>query len=173
LTNAEKERVNMYMRKLIAGSVVALGVVGVGVAAAAVGSDSGAESSAADTTTTLVPEPTTTTTVTPTTTTVAPIAPVADASPTQDVERSTEGCGGETFANHGAYVSSVAHDPDRQPGDVAAAAQSACGKPVSSLVDDPADDEESDSDAPDTAESESAHGSASSNHGNGNATGHG
>jgi hypothetical protein len=37
---------------------------------------------------------------------------------------------GQTFANHGAYVSSVAHDPNRAPGDVQKAAQSECGKPL-------------------------------------------
>ena len=37
---------------------------------------------------------------------------------------------GQTYANHGAYVSSVAHDPNRAPGDVQQAAQSVCGKPL-------------------------------------------
>jgi hypothetical protein len=70
-------------------------------------------------------------------TTVAPdpgtIDPVTDA-PTGDgttTPVSTVDCPeGTTFANHGAYVSSVARTPGRAPGDVVDAAHSECGKPL-------------------------------------------
>ena len=96
-----------------------------------------------DTTTTLAVDPSTTvpTTVAPTTT----LAPTPDPAPAtneptgdpattdQGVERSTDGCDGGTYANHGDYVSSIAKGADRQPGDVPAAAQSDCGKPLTSV----------------------------------------
>jgi hypothetical protein len=76
------------------------------------------------------------TTVAPTTT----VAPAPDGSTTDPgatdpaagpPDVSTVDCpAGQTYANHGAYVSSVAHDPGRMPGDVQAAAQSDCGKPL-------------------------------------------
>ena len=158
----------MFTRKLIAGIVVAIGVAGAGVAAAAVGGGTGSVATAEDTTTTtsttVVLEPSTTT-VAPTTTSprVADIPESAGA----DGARSTEGCGGETYKNHGAFVSSVARDPDRQPGDVAAAAQSMCGKPVTSV-----DDAEHDEDTTDATDSQSSQGPSSAAHGNGKANPH-
>jgi hypothetical protein len=84
------------------------------------------------------------------------------------VERSTEGCDGGTYANHGAYVSSVAHDADRQPGDVAAAAQSECGKPLPSAANDAGDVAET-PEPPDVSEP----GPPDQGNGNGNGNGKG
>src|SRR5437764_6037122 len=124
----------MQRAKLVLGVVVALGVTGLGAAAVALESDSGGASLAHHTTTTTteVVVDTTTTTAAPTTTTLAPasttVAPTTEdpvtpdepVSDVQGVERSTDGCDGGTYTNHGDFVSSVAHNPDRQPGDVAA-----------------------------------------------------
>jgi hypothetical protein len=131
----------MQRSKLVLGIVVALGIGGLGAAAVAMESDTGGAGSLAEgttTTTTTVVDPPTTTTLAPTTTTLAPVSdptePIDEpASGDTEVDRSTEGCDGETYATHGDYVSSVAHDPDRQPGDVPAAAQSDCGKPLESV----------------------------------------
>ncbi len=134
--------------------VVPAGValVGMGVASAAVGgipgppttstttSTTGATTTTAPTTT--VPGGTTTTTTTTTlpggttTTTTTPLgaAPTAAGAP-----RSTEGCDGD-YKNHGQFVKHVAQNPDRQPGDVPAAAHALCGKPLTA-VGAPDDDE--------------------------------
>ena len=134
----------MQRSKLVLGFVVALGVGGLGATAVAMENDAGGTGSLVDsTTTTVVVDPSTTvpTTDAPSTTVAhaAGAAGSADGS-TEDsaatgggVERSTDGCDGVTYANHGDYVSSVAHDPARQPGDVPAAAQSDCGKPIPSV----------------------------------------
>ena len=132
----------MHRSKLVLGFVVALGVGGLGAAAVAMENNTGASVAvAADTTTTLAVDPSTTVpaTVAPTTT-VAPTAAPATDEPTGDpattdpgVERSTDGCDGATYANHGDYVSDIARGADRQPGDVPAAAQSDCGKPLTSV----------------------------------------
>jgi hypothetical protein len=162
----------MQRSKLVLGLVVALGVGGLGAAAVAMENDTSGAGSLADGTTTTIavdPSTTTSTTVAPTTT----VAPVVDpAAPTGDtsgdgtgVERSTDGCDGETYANHGQYVSSVAHDPDRQPGDVAAAAQSDCGKPLSAV----GDGEGEGAEPPETEAPEST----DSGNGNGNGNGNG
>jgi hypothetical protein len=134
----------MQRSKLVLGFVVALGVGGLGAAAVAMENDTGGSGAlASDTTATLAVDPSTTvpTTVAPTTT----LAPTPDPAPAtneptndpaatdQGVERSTDGCDGGTYANHGDYVSSVAKAADRQPGDVPAAAQSDCGKPLTSV----------------------------------------
>jgi len=131
----------MQRSKLLLGSVVTVAVLGLGAVAVAAEGDSGGDGSLEGTTTTV---DSTTTTAAPTTT----IAPVPDTGnslddptgdPTDDegagdgVERSTEGCDGGTYANHGDYVSGVAHDPDRAPGGVADAAHSDCGKPLSTV----------------------------------------
>jgi hypothetical protein len=132
----------MQRSKLVIGFVVALGVGGLGAAAVAMENDIGGSGALSDTTTTLAVDPSTTvpTTVAPTTT-LAPIpdpAPATDdptgdlATTDQGVERSTDGCDGGTYANHGDYVSSIAKGADRQPGDVPAAAHSDCGKPLTS-----------------------------------------
>src|SRR5205085_216198 len=130
----------MQRSKLVLGFVVALGVGSLGAAAVAMENDTSGAGSLADdpVTTTIAVDPSTTTPTTTSTpaptTTVAPVtdpaASTGDASGDGAVERSTDGCDGQTYANHGDYVSSVAHDPNRQPGDVAAAPQSDCGKPV-------------------------------------------
>jgi len=81
------------------------------------------------------------TAVAPTTTLAPTVAPApATAEPTgppttsdQGVARSTDGCDSTSYANHGDYVSSIAKDANRQPGDVPAAAQSDCGKPLTSI----------------------------------------
>jgi hypothetical protein len=138
----------MQRSKLVLGFVVALGVGGLGAAAVAMENDTGGSGSlASEPTTTVGVDPSTTVvTVAPTpTTTVAPTTAAAGSAEGTDgtdpgVDRSTDGCDGVTYANHGDYVSSIAHDPNRQPGDVPAAAQSDCGKPISS-VDGGADDE--------------------------------
>ena len=131
----------MQRSKLVLGFVVALGVGGLGAAAVAMENDTaGTGSLASEPTTTIGVDPSTTvpTTVAPTTT-IAPTTAAAGSAEGSDgtdpgVARSTDGCGGVTYANHGDYVSSVAHDPNRQPGDVPAAAQSDCGKPISSVA---------------------------------------
>jgi hypothetical protein len=169
----------MQRSKLVLGCVITLAILGLGAAAVAMESDGGGAGSLEGTTTTVVPS--TTTTSDTTSTTAAPtttVAPVADpATTTGDVsgnlagdggvERSTDGCDGGTAANHGDYVSSVAHDPDRQPGDVAAAAQSDCGKPVGSAGGDSA--EAPDTEAPDSGSTGAPSGSGN---GHGNAYGH-
>ena len=133
----------MQRAKLVLGMVVALGVGGLGASAFALGNDTGSGGVRSDTTTTLAVDPSTAvpTNLAPTTT----VAPTPDPAPATDepagdppttdqgVERSTEGCHGGTYANHGDYVSSVAQGADRQPGDVPAAAQSDCGKPHTSV----------------------------------------
>ena len=134
----------MQRSKLVLGFVVALGVGGLGASAFALANDTGGSGAvAAEPTTTLAVDPSTTvpTTVAPTTT----LAPTPDPTPATDepagdpattdqgVERSTDGCDGGTYANHGDYVSSIAQGADRQPGDVPAAAQSNCGKPLTSV----------------------------------------
>jgi hypothetical protein len=135
----------MQRSKLLLGSVVTLAVLGLGAGAFALDGSSGDAGTVGDGTTTTVEPSTTTSTVAPTTTTTAPAPdtgaavdaptgePADDEGAGQGVERSTEGCGGGSYANHGEYVSSIAHDPDRQPGDVAAAAHSDCGKPISAV----------------------------------------
>jgi hypothetical protein len=169
----------MQRSKLVLGLVVALGVGGLGAAAVAMENDtSGAGSLADDTTTTVVVDPSTTvpTTVAPTTT----LAPVADpaASPSgtdgtdPGVDRSTDGCDGATYANHGQYVSSIAKGEDRQPGDVPAAAQSDCGKPLSSVGDDEGDGAEP-PEAPEASAPESGDDAGNPGQGNGNCQGNG
>jgi hypothetical protein len=137
-------RADVQRARLVLGFVVALGVGGLGTAAVAMENDTGGSGAlASDTTTTLAVDPSTTvpTTVAPTTT----LAPTPDPAPTtaapsgdpaatdQGVERSTAGCDGGSYANHGDYVSSIAKGAGRQPGDVPAAAQSDCGKPLTSV----------------------------------------
>jgi hypothetical protein len=150
----------MQRSKLVLGFVVALGVGGLGAAAVAMENDTGgAGSIASEPTTTVVVDPTTTvpTTVAPTTT-LAPTPGAVEPSEGADgsdpgVERSTDGCDGVTYANHGEYVSGVAHDPDRQPGDLPAAAHSDCGKPITSVGDtDAAEQETPESSVPDTSD---------------------
>ncbi len=165
----------MRRSNVVVGIVVALGVAGFGAAAVALESDSGGAGAVTDVTTTTLSESTTTsTTVAPTTTTVVdPSATTGDetSDPEGDgVERSTAGCDGGTYTNHGDYVSSVAHDPDRAPGDVPAAAQSDCGKPLTAVGGDTSDTTEPpDTEAPD-AEGPTAPGGPGN--GNGNANGH-
>ena len=123
----------MQRSKLLIGFVTVLALGGLGVAAFAADGGTGVTT----TTTTLV-EASTTTTVAPTTTTLAtPEAPstseVGSGSQGSGVARSTDGCGSGTYANHGDYVSSVAHDAGRQPGDVSTAARSDCGKPLTAV----------------------------------------
>jgi hypothetical protein len=127
----------MQRSKLAVGLVVALGVGALGLTAVAMEKDTGGSGSvggAVATTIAVDPSTTTSTTEAPTTT----LAPITDPATTPadssdgDVARSTDGCDGGTYANHGDYVSSIAHDPGRQPGDVPAAAQSDCGKPIPS-----------------------------------------
>jgi hypothetical protein len=134
----------MQRSKLVLGCVVTLAVVGIGAGAVALETDTGGAGALDETTTTVAdPSTTTSTTAVPTTTVapaVDPAAPVGDESgDAGGVERSTEGCDGGTYANHGDYVSSIAHDPDRAPGDVAAAAHSDCGMPLSAVGDDATD----------------------------------
>ena len=147
-------------KQLAAIGLVALGLAGAGVAAAAVGT-SDSESPAQGN----LDEPTTTTsTVEPTTTTLPLTVAPADADDEESgagagVTRSTEGCGGETYANHGEYVKSVAKSDDREPGDVAAAAYSPCGKPVQSIHDASSGDAEVESEsAEDSSSEDSSHG---------------
>ena len=132
----------MHRSKLLLGFVVALGVGGLGAAAVAMENDTGGAGTLADdtTTTTLVVDPSTTTQAPNTTGAPTPEPALTAQEPTGDtgttdpgVERSTEGCDGGTYGNHGDYVSSVAQNPDRQPGDVPAAAQSDCGKPITEV----------------------------------------
>ena len=163
----------MQRSKLVLGFVVALGVGGLGAAAVAMENDTGATGSLAATTTIVVEPSTTVPTVASTpATTAAPTTGAAGSTDgsTEDpegtdggVERSTEGCDGGTYANHGDYVSSVAHDPDRQPGDVPAAAQSDCGKPIPSVD---GDDVET-PDAPEAPETETGDGAGSPGQGQG------
>jgi hypothetical protein len=125
--------------RFVMTSVVLVGLVAVGVASAAVGSDDGEVDAPEATTTTSTSTTTTTTTSIPQSTEGAAPVPTDAESSADDspdgigTERSTEGCGGETFANHGQYVKSVAQDPDRAPGAVPAAAQSPCGKPLAAV----------------------------------------
>jgi hypothetical protein len=163
----------MQRSKLVLGSVITLAVLGLGAGAVALESGTGGDGSLADgtTTTTVAPSTTTSTTVAPTTTiapALYPVAPVgddtSDTTGDEGVERSTDGCDGGTYANHGDYVSSVAHDPDRAPGDVAAAAHSDCGKPLSAVGGAPDDA----TDAPDT----DAPAAPGNGNGNGNTNGH-
>jgi hypothetical protein len=108
----------------------------------------GTGSLAESTTTTIAVDPSTTVPTTAALTTAAlttAVAPTTGAAGSADgsiedpagtdpgVDRSTDGCDGGTYANHGDYVSSMAHGADRQPGDVPAAAQSDCGKPIPSV----------------------------------------
>jgi hypothetical protein len=169
----------MQRSKLVLGCVITLAVVGLGAAAVAMESDTGgAGSLEGTTTTTVVPSTTTSTTTSTTAAPTTTVAPVADpATTTGDVsgnlagdggvERSTDGCDGGTYTNHGDYVSSIAHDPDRQPGDVAAAAQSDCGKPVASAGGDSTEAPETE--APDSGSTGAPSGSGN---GHGNAYGH-
>jgi hypothetical protein len=125
-------------KQLAAVALAALGLAGAGVAVAAVGTSDG-EVTAPTTTlpesTTTVPEPTTTTTTPAPVTTLAPVTdevPDGD-EPDGGVARSTEGCDGQEYKNHGEYVSSVARSDEREPGGVSDAAQSPCGKPLASI----------------------------------------
>jgi hypothetical protein len=129
----------MQRSKLLLGSLVTVGVLGFGAAAVALDGGAGDTGSPSDatTTTTIVDSTTTTSTTAAPTTTIAgaPAEEPTSAAPEPEagdggVARSTDGCDGGTYANHGDYVSSVAHSSDRAPGDVPAAAQSDCGKPV-------------------------------------------
>ena len=120
----------MKFSQPIAVVVAVLGIAGLGVASAAIEGGDGAVVSEEPTTTTAAPGTTTTTT---TTTSGAPVTttPGADVGGTL---RSTEGCNGGTFKNHGDFVSSVAHTPGSTGADVSAAAQSPCGKPIQSTT---------------------------------------
>jgi hypothetical protein len=165
----------MQRSKVVLGFVVALAVIGLGAAAVAAEGDAGGAGSLEGTTTTTVDPSTTTSTTAAPTTTVATV--VEPAAPTSDVTsdpadgggvaRSTEGCDGGTYANHGDYVSNVAHDPNRAPGDVPAAAQSDCGKPLSAVGDDSTEGPETEAPESDAPGKPSAPGN-----GNGNANGH-
>jgi hypothetical protein len=163
------------MRKLITGIAAGVAVVGLGAAAFAVDGEPGTTEPGTD--------PAVTTTAAPTTT--APTTPsepadevvVDPSAPTEDEpgpERSTEGCDGETYRNHGEYVSSVARDPDREPGDVPAAAQSECGKPLHETT--PPETEPPDAGEPEVPETETETEHAVPGPppgvGNGNANGH-
>jgi hypothetical protein len=161
--------------KLVVGLVVMLGVGGLGVAAFALDGGSGSGALGDPTTTTAgTVDPTTTTTVAPDTS-AAPVAPSTE-DPSTGVLRSTDGCDGGTYANHGDYVSSVAHNPDRAPGDVAVAAQSDCGKPVSSTTasgdETETETEPTTTEAPETEPAVPDTGSGTG-HGNGSANGNG
>jgi hypothetical protein len=139
----------MQRSKLLLGSVMMVAVLGLGAVAVAAEGDTGGDGSLETTTTAVATS--TTTTAAPTTT----VAPAPDGGATIEdptgqpaaddgsadgagVARSTDGCDGGEYANHGDYVSSVAHDPGRAPGDVADAARSDCGKPLGSVHDDDA-----------------------------------
>jgi hypothetical protein len=145
------------MRKLVAGIATGVAVVGLGAAAFAV--DGGPGTKLVDDTTTTTTSSTTTSSPSTTSparsTTVAPkvdAPPVATEPTTSDqgvgTTRSTDGCDGGTYANHGDYVSSVARDSGREPGDVPKAAQSDCGKPVSATGKTP--ESEPETEAPET-----------------------
>jgi hypothetical protein len=165
----------MQRSKVLLGSVVTVAVLGLGAVAVAAEGDTGGDGSLEGTTTTV---DSTTTTAAPTTTVVPvpdtgtsiddPTGELTDDEGAGDVERSTEGCGGGTYANHGDYVSSVAHDPDREPGDVGDAAHSDCGKPLSAVG---GDDEVPAPEVPGTG-IPTGNGNAGGN-GNGNAGGNG
>ena len=116
--------------RFVVGAAVTVAVFGIGVAAFAL-DGAGDPSPLADPAVTTVAPPSTEPPADPTTT-----VPTTD--PAEDGEHSTPvstvDCpSGTTYENHGDYVSSVAHDPDRAPGDVPAAAQSESGKPLADV----------------------------------------
>jgi len=121
--------------KLATAVAVTVAVFGLGVAAFAL-DGTGTEDPLADpSTTTVVP------------TTVAPGPDAGDPETVTDPAGeddpptvSTVDCPeGTSYRNHGAYVSSVARDPDRAPGDVPTAAHSDCGKPLADGASEPTD----------------------------------
>jgi hypothetical protein len=167
----------MQRSKLLLGSLVTVGVLGFGAAAVALDGGAGDTGSPSDatTTTTIVDSTTTTSTTAAPTTTIAP-APTEEPTSAPEPEagdggvaRSTDGCDGGTYANHGDYVSSVARSSDRAPGDVPAAAQSDCGKPVTAIGGDATDPPA----VPDTDAPVSGAPTAPGNNGNGNGNGKG
>ena len=151
--------------KIIAAVVIGSVLAGAGVAAAAVGSDDSSTGGAATTTTAAAA---TTTTTAPTTTT-EPVAQTSEDA-TSGPARSTDGCDGQEYRNHGEFVSSVAHDPDREPGDVAAAAHADCGKPLAAGSDDAdtADDEDDRRTGDTTTSTEGSSNTHGQGHGHGN-----
>ena len=155
----------MLRSKIFGVVVVVLGLAGAGAAAAAVGGGSSASTDVSPSTT--ADSTTTTTTVSQQDVTTSTLT----SSATQGTERSTEGCDGQDYANHGAFVSSVAHDPDREPGDVAEAAHSACGKPLASQPGETDSEDETGTLDADAGSNESdAHGGAPNSHANPHAT---
>ena len=146
----------------IAGLVVAAAAVG-GTAAVTVSGPSSFLPTGSDTAVTSTASPDPAADVTPAAATVAPpadVTPVAPAAPAVTTATSTCPAG---LKNHGAYVSSVAHDKTmvgRAHGAaVSAAAKSTCGKKATdgTAAPEPADTEKADApetpDAPDAATS--------------------
>jgi hypothetical protein len=162
--------------KFVISIVAAVATVSLGAAAFAIDGDPGASPVADPTTTTAVTTTTTTTTLVPATTTT----PAGDAqqnlviAPTSQsgtgTQRSTEGCDGGSYSNHGSYVSSVAHDPDRQPGDVSGAAQSDCGKPLAATG--AAEETTTETESAETSETDTGASTSTSPHGSGIGNGH-
>jgi hypothetical protein len=107
-------------------AVISAAVVGFGVTAFALdGTGTGDQTTASDAVagvpTTIAPDPATIVPVT-----AAPTTAGGTTNPVSNVDCPE----GTTFANHGAYVSSVARTPGRTPGDIVDAARSECGKPL-------------------------------------------
>jgi hypothetical protein len=126
--------VTISVRRAIATALLATAIVG-GTAAAAEMFDGHLEEP-------IVEEPTTTLAPDGTTTTLPGEEgeeieePEGDGEEADGVERYYEGCGDFTEGNHGKYVSEAARADDRE-GSMKEAAQSPCGKPVSSVHTEP------------------------------------
>jgi hypothetical protein len=160
-------------RTLAMALLVGLGVTCVAAAAAAVESGGSSDVGTASTAPTVSDSTTSTsapTTSTVPTSTLVPNAAVTTVPPKGNVERSTDGCDGQSYANHGQFVSSVAHDPSSTGDDISKAAQSACGKPVIATQDAEASHTETTEgpEATEAPEQDGSHGTGHGNHGNGN-----
>jgi hypothetical protein len=145
-------------RTLATVLLVVLGVAGAAAAATAVESSGGSGDGVSAPT---VSDSTTTTVAT--TTTLAPTVTITPVPPAGNVERSTDGCDGESVENHGQFVSRIAHDPSSTSDDVVEAAQSSCGKPVTATQD---------TEAPDTEPTEAPETTEAPEHGSNHGTGH-
>jgi hypothetical protein len=167
-----------FRNRVLVGVFATVIVVGSGVATALVTSGDAPVGSAADTSTSTGGSVDTTTPSTPDATT--PTAP----NGTDDDESASDGtseagavfwdpaqCGGDEVMNHGHYVASQPKGGESR----STAAQSDCGKPLSSIADDGDEGDEGDEsgDAPEV-EAPDADGapSPSAEHGNPNAPGH-